>query len=445
MVDKHKILLSSIKRLFSRSAHVNIKKLLKKTHSADIADVLEVLDLVEQKVVFNLINSDKVKSEVISHLDRKTQEAIVNSIPDAELVNILSHMDSDDLTDLVGQLDSELSDKIMLSLKKTDKEKVEDLLQHEKNSAGGIMTTELLKLDENLTVSQAIKNLQTLVGKAEATFYVYVVNSDNKLVGVLSLKQILLSKPSEFIKNIMITDTIHVGVSCAQKDVAAIVEKYDFLSIPVVGDDNTLLGAITVDDVIDVIREENKDELLAMGQASSVENDDFKGQIFSRYPWLMISFFGGIVCSYIMWDFLGFNLSTTWIFISSIPLILILGLTVSNQTVTIVVQHLRSNRFNGLMKYTFNEVLLSIIATALFSIIVYLLFQLFDVTQFNYFMLVVVAIGVQLLLSSLIGVMVPVILNRLQLDPAVGSLSIVIVLSHVSEIVFMIKTLHYFD
>ncbi len=444
-IDKHKILLTSVRKLLNRSAHLSIKKLLSKTHSADIADILESLDSVECKVVFNLVDSNQIKSEIISHLNQAMQAAIVNSIPDDELVDIVSYMDSDDLTDLVGQLDDDLSDKIMFSLKKTDKEKVEDLLQHEEDSAGGIMTKELLKLDENLTVSQAIKVLQTSVDNAEATFYAYVVNADSKLVGVISLKQILLSKPDEYIKNIMIKDTIHVDVSTSQKDVAAIVEKYDFLSVPVVGDGNVLLGAITVDDVIDVIREENKDEMLAMGQASSVGNETFKGQIISRYPWLMVSFVGGLVTSYLVWSFLGFDLSVSQIFVASVPLVFTLGLTVSNQTVTVAVQHFRSSKFSGLLQYTWNEILLSLLATGLLSLIVYLLFRFFDVSQFNFFLIVAVGIGVQLFLSSLTGVLVPWILRRLQLDPAVGSLSIVIVLSHVLEIIFMIKTLHYFE
>ena len=349
-IDKHKILLDSIKKLLNRSAHMNIKKLLDKTHSADIADVLESLDWPSQKIVFHLVSNNEAKSEIISHLNKTMQATIVNSIPDNELVDILSHMDSDDLADLVGCLDDDLSEKIMLSLKKPDKEKVEDLLQHEEDSAGGIMTTELLKLDENLTISQAIEILQTSVDNAEATFYAYVVNADSKLVGVVSLKQILLSKPFEHIKNIMIKETIYVDVSTSQKDVARIVEKYDFLSVPVVGDDNVLLGAITVDDVIDVIREENKDEILAMGQTSSSDTETFRGQMLSRYPWLMISFFGGLVASYLVWSFLGFELSIDTVFVSSIPLVLTLGLTVSNQTVTIAVQHFRSSKFSGLIK-----------------------------------------------------------------------------------------------
>lgn len=444
-IDKHKILLGSIKKLLNRSAHMNIKKLLDKTHSADIADVLESLDWPSQKIVFHLVSSNVAKSEIISHLNKTMQATIVNSIPDNELVDVLSHMDSDDLADLVGGLEEDLSEKIMLSLKKIDKEKVEDLLQHEEDSAGGIMTTEILKLDENSTVSQAISLLQTSVDNAEATFYAYVVNADSKLVGVVSLKQILLSKPLEHIKNIMIKDTIYVDVSTSQKDVARIVEKYDFLSVPVVGDGNQLLGAITVDDVIDVIREESKDEMLAMGQTSSSNTETIKGQMLSRYPWLIISFVGGLITSYLMWSFLGFELSIDRIFVSSIPLVLILGLTVSNQTVTIAVQNFRGDKFERLIKYIGNEILLSLFASLLFSIIIYLLFYFFEIPEFNYSMVVIVATGVQLFLSSLIGVLVPWILRRLQLDPAVGSLSIVIVLSHVLEIIFMIKILHYFE
>ena len=443
--DKHKILLASVKKLISRQAFVSIKKLISKTHSVDLADILESLEPVDQKIVFDLISSNQKKSEVISHLSKSMQTYMIENIAQSELVEILSHMDSDDLTDLVGGLNEELSEKIMHLLKKSDKEKVEDLLQHEEDSAGGIMTKEFLKLDENLTVREGISALQKNVESAEATFYVYVVDSDSKLVGVLSLKQILLSQPDEFIKNIMMKEIVYVDVFTSQKEVSKIVEKYDFLSVPVVGEGNVLLGAITVDDVIDVIREENKDELLNLGQAGSVENETFKGRVFSRFPWLLISFVGGLMCSYLIWSFLEFRLSASEVYICSIPLILTLGLTVSNQTVTIAVQHIRSSKFTGILKYLFKEVCLSLVAAALIGILTYIFFRLFDISEFNYFLVVSVGVGLQLFLCSFIGVIVPWILRRLQLDPAVGSLSISIVLSHLLGIIFMTKSIHYFN
>ena len=478
--QKNKILVSSLKKLISIQAISNIKNLLQKTHSADIAEVLDELDKDEQSVVFNSLESDQIKSEVFSHLNEDLQKVFVNWLPKKSLINIISCMDVDDRTDLLGHLDIEVSTEILSSMEKKEKEAAEDLLQYPKDSAGGLMTTQILKLNESFTVKTAIESLQKIVEDAEATFYVYIVDEDDRLVGVLSLKQILLSKPTDKLKDIMTKETIDVSVTTSSQEVAKLVERYDFLSLPVTDHNNILLGAITVDDVIDVIREEAKEELLAMGQIGHARRGGFKSQI-GLYSWIALAFVIGLFCSFwllyltekhIIGVFsdtllalnntisdlpslkahpslhgmlsslsyhLKHNVEQAKMIVFAIPLLLIMGMTLSNQVVTLTVHDLREGKLDsiGFFSYIFNEfkmgVLVSLVASALITITFYLL-------QMGYLTHIVIVTGsltVHLLISVILGVFIPWFIRRLQLDPAVGSLSITTSASYILTFLFI--------
>ena len=479
--QKNKILVSSLRKFIGIKATRNIKNVLQKTHSADIAEMLDDLDREEQHIIFNLLASDQIKSEVLSRLDESLQKVFVNEIPKKSLIKIISCMDVDDRTDLLGHLDPEISAAILSSMEQKEKEEAEDLLQYPKDSAGGLMTTEILKLNENLTVKAAIDSLQKNVEDAEATFYVYIVDENNRLVGVLSLKQLLLSKPTDKLKQIMTKETIEVSVTTDGQEVAKLVERYDFLSLPVVDENFILLGAITVDDVIDVIREEAKEELLAMGQTSHLSREG--------YSWLAMAFAVALSCSF--WILNITDQSFTKIFsessfgsfmsdisqmpnlssssnenslssqtstiqntqqlntvfknlvqkipiyvrekmtqlemiIFAIPLLLIMGMTLSNQIVTLTVHDLREGRFDskGFFSYLFNRIRLGILVSVVVSALIVIIFYVLGMSYVVPIAIVTGSLTLQLLLSAVLGVLIPWLIRRLQLDPAVGSLSI---------------------
>ncbi len=484
---KNKILVSSLRKFISIKATRNIKNVLQKTHSADIAEMLNDLDREEQNIIFNLLASDQIKSEVLSRLDESLQKVFVDEIPKKSLIKIISCMDVDDRTDLLGHLDTEVSTVILSSMEQKEKEEAEDLLQYPKDSAGGLMTTEILKLSESLTVKEAIESLQKDVEDAEATFYVYIVDENNRLVGVLSLKQLLLSKQTDKLKDLMTKEIIEVSVTTDGQDVARLVERYDFLSLPVVDENFVLLGAITVDDVIDVIREEAKEELLAMGQTDILGG---KG-----YLWLAIAFVVGI--SFSFWilnitdqsfanifggtSFESFvsdvvpapgsagSLETSFVqssgyfnsllkeltekipvyvkekiaqlemLIFAIPLLLIMGMTLSNQIVTLTVHDLREGRFDskGLFFYLLNKMRIGMVVSIVASVLIVILFYILQMASVRHIAIVAGSLSIQLLLSSTLGVLIPWLIRRLQLDPAVGSLSITTSVSQILTLVFV--------
>ncbi len=443
MIDqKHRILLASIRKLLRRGADRNIRNICEKSRPVDIAEIFDELEATDQLTIFNLLPSDEFRAQVMSHLDEETQVEIVEKLPSESLNTIVTFMDADDQADLLNNLDEELSQSILGSMEKEDKEEIEDLLQYPGDTAGGLMTTEIFDLDQSLTVKETIQALQEDADEAVATFYVYVTDEDRRLVGVLSLKQLLLSKPTDVLKEIMIKDTVSVTVATKQQEVAKIVERYDFLSVPVIDESNTLMGAITVDDIIDVIREEAREDLLAMGQTRIPTRSTFVGQLRSRFPWLSLSFFGGVLIFFVVWKFVGNGeLSLAWLLASSLPLLLMVGMTVSNQTTTLAVQAIRDGKlvYSGLPFYLLNELQIASVVGFVSGLFWFAILSLFGGINFQLSALLGVALFVQVALAIILGVLIPWVLQRLQLDPAVGSLSLTAVISQLLTILFALS------
>src|SRR5690606_3664867 len=274
MIDSRLIILiSSVRKLLRRSAFKNIQTILDKTHAADIAAILSELDPPERKAILGLRISIEKKSEIISHLSSEIQKEIIQALERDEVAAIISEMETDDAADLLGGLSEELSQTILDSLHIDEKREVTDLMRYPEDTAGGLMSSDYLAFSQELSVSEVISKIQSDENNASVTFYIYVVDDAHKLSGVVSLKEIILSKPRDALKDIMTTNVVSVPLETDQVDVSKIVERYDFLSVPVVDENNTLMGVITVDDVIDVIREEAQENLLAMGLVSASDDE----------------------------------------------------------------------------------------------------------------------------------------------------------------------------
>jgi magnesium transporter len=261
MDARTRMLKATVSKLFRRGAEGNIRRILMRTHTADVASLLENLSTEERIAVFSHISSIDQKAEVISYLKESTQVEILSILTNPEVQEIVSRMDRDDAADLLRRLPEESSKSILNAMVKVDSEEVEELMGYPEGTAGALMSSELIALDENLTASEAIAAIQR-EDDDHVAFYIYVTNKRDQLVGVLSLKQLILSRPQQVLRDIMSTDVISVQLTTPHTEVAHVVEKYDFLSVPVVDQEHKLVGVITVDDVIDVIREEATEDFL---------------------------------------------------------------------------------------------------------------------------------------------------------------------------------------
>ncbi|MCC6137923.1 MAG: magnesium transporter, partial [Bdellovibrionaceae bacterium] len=340
--ERTKKLAATVSKLYRRSADRNIKKIIAKSHSADLAGMLEVLDADERVSIFQMVPSAEVKAEILSHLNPALQEEISVVLNPNEVQEILGQMSTDDAADLLGHLPEELSRQILKGMSTEDVQEVEELMGYPEDSAGAIMTSEVLSMDQDQTVGETILSIQESPEDL-ITFYIYVVNDAHQLVGVSSLKQLLLNRPSVKLKDIMESDVIAVEVTTDKVDVAKIVEKYDFLALPVIDNAKNLVGVITVDDVIDVIREEASEELMSRGMAGSTTKENFLDHLNARAPWFVACLIGGVLCFYVLYGGLSRHVDNMpWEIVSLMPMAMFLVTILSNQTATLALDFFRS-------------------------------------------------------------------------------------------------------
>jgi magnesium transporter len=267
--------------------------LLEKSHPADIAQVLDLLREADRKAVFDLIRSHEDRAEVFCLLQFAARADLLAGLEPDNAGRILRHMSADDAAEILRQIPREHADEILTAMGE-QAEQVERLLGYLADTAGAIMSPEYFALLENLTVKEAIERIQ-LHGEAEASFYVYVVDERNYLVGVLSLRQLIMQPPYTQLRDCMVADPIRVTTDTDQEEVAQMVARYDLLAVPVVDTSSRLVGVVTVDDVIDVMREEATEDILKMA-GTTVEEVTSPGVwrgAWIRFPWLAASFIGG--------------------------------------------------------------------------------------------------------------------------------------------------------
>jgi magnesium transporter len=421
--ESNKILVESIKRLLRRDATSHLLKIVKKTHAADLASVFDFLSIQNQRRLFKLINDVSLKGEIFSNLDEDTFLGIVDGMNLDDIVEIFDLMPRDDVADLLGCMPVEKSDAILEKMKKEGSKEVEGLLHYEDDTAGGIMVPEFIALQEDTTAGEAIQSLQKEHLDVEMPFYLYVVDANGNLIGVSSLRQLVVVPPNTPLKNFMTTDVFAVKTSMDQEEVAKIVARYDILAVPVVDDTNKLVGIITVDDVIDIIREEATEDILKMVGVGEefVETTSIFKNIKMRMPWLFASCIGGIIASFIIGYFQS-SLSKLAYLAAFIPVIMGMGGNIGVQSATITVRGLATGRLSirDLWSVVSKQILVGMMLGLFYGFVVGLVAQLKYSRE-----LFALAVGLGVLssmtLAALAGSLVPMTLAKINIDPAIAS------------------------
>ena len=423
MDPKTQMLLDTVKKLIRRGANTNINNLLKKTHPADIAHLFRYLDLKEQLVLFNILEDVDTSAEVLSELDHGASALLLEQLDKDSIVQTLQHMSHDDAVDIIQNMSEELADDVLDGMRDECSEEIEQLMQYQEDTAGGIMSTEFFSLREDMTAKEAIEALQG-ADHIEMVFYVYVTDIHNHLVGVLSLRQLLTVPPDRLLRDIVSTDVISVRVDMDQEMVAQQVAKYNILAIPVVDDHNKLLGIITVDDVIDVMRQEATEDIYKMAGASEEEllygYKSFKiAQL--RLPWLLVNLLGGVVTGYLMWLF-QVTLKEVIALISFIPVITGMGGNVGGQSATIVVRGFATGRidFTTLKQVFFKEMRVGVIMGIVCGFTVATIAVIW---HHNVYLGLVVGVAMvaAMTVAATMGVLAPAFFKRIGVDPAIAS------------------------
>jgi magnesium transporter len=421
--DENRVLVDSIKRLLRRKAFPNLKKIVDKTHAADLSIIFRSLPLFDQSRLFNMIADKTKKGIVLSEMDEDAYLELSAKIPIDELADIFENLPSDDVAGLIDMLPEDVSDAILKKMQKEDVEEVADLLSFADDTAGRIMTPDFIALSEDTTAKGAIASLQKEYSDVEMPFYLYVVDEYGKLVGVSSLRQLVVVPPDTPLKNFMVTDVFSVKTDMDQEEVAKLVARYDILAVPVVDEKNRLVGIVTVDDVIDIFRTEATEDILKMAGVGEeyVETKSILKSTRIRLPWLFASCIGGVVAIVIIGRF-EHVLSQVAYLAAFIPVIMGMGGNIGTQSSTIVVRGLATGRLNvrDLWHVVVKELCIGLILGVVYGLLIA------AVAQVSYHTLMLaISVGFALMssmaIAALVGSFVPMVMARLNVDPAVAT------------------------
>ena len=402
------------------------RSLLDDLHPADIAELYQDLDLDEAEFLFRLLD-DETRADVLMELDEDDRKKLLSTM-DAEDIahHFIDHLDTDDAVDIIQELDEEDRDKILSHIEDTEQAgDIIDLLKYDEDTAGGLMGTEMIVVNENWSMPECIKQMRMQAEDMDEIYNVYVVDDDYKLRGVLPLKELITHPSVSKIKRVIEADPVSVKADTPIEDVALDFEKYDLVAMPVVDSIGRLVGRITVDDVMDAVREEaERDYQMAAGLSSDVETDDkLFDQTKARLPWLLIGMAGGIANSIILGQYeSGFAADPTLALF--IPLIGGTGGNVGTQSSAIVVQGLANGSLD--IKNSGRQLLKELGVGLTNGVIISLLVLAYCFFRFGAAGLVTTfAVSVSLLcvvlFASVFGSFVPLMLERLKIDPALAT------------------------
>lgn len=394
-------------------------------HPADIAELFQSLNLRQAEYAFNLIEDNEKRADVLMELDEEDRKRLLEGMDSKEIGQFIDLLDTDDAVDLIQELDEEDRDEVIQNIDDVEQAgNIVDLLKYDEDTAGGLMGTEMLVVNENLSMPDCIKEMRHQAEELDEIYYVYVVDDDMRLQGILPLKKIITHPSVSKIKHVMEKDPVMLRADTPIDEVALDFEKYDLVAMPVVDNIGRLVGQVTVDDVMDEVREQSeRDYQLASGLSGDVDADDsLLAQTKSRLPWLLIGLVGGIVNSMILGGFES-QIAAVAALAIFIPLIGGTGGNVGVQASAIVVQGLANGRLDvkDTVRQIIKEVAIGLINAVVISGAVggYIFFT----QPGNYAVLFSVASSLfcVVIFATVFGSLVPLTLERLKIDPALAT------------------------
>ncbi|PID77671.1 MAG: magnesium transporter [Deltaproteobacteria bacterium] len=419
------VVLDMVRRLNRRGAAENLMKLISKTHPADTAWVFRHLTEEERNNVFSIIAKTDFVGDFLSELDQSIMVSVVTKLDPQYMADIITKMASDDAADLLEALPEDVSAEISEHMAKKDRVEVEELLQYHPESAGGLMSPDFMCVDEELTAGEAISLIQKRSEEKEMVFYLYITHGDNRLAGVVSLRELLMHPPERKLEQIMNPNVIAVTTDTDRSEVAHMVSQYNILAVPVVDSGYNLLGIVTVDDIIDVIREEATEEFLQMagaGKDKEILLKSTRDSAILRAPWLFASWLGGIMAVFII-GFFEDELSQVLALASFIPVVMGMGGNIATQSSTIIVRGIATGRvnMNEFFKVVFKEMQVGIILGIIYGTFLGILASL-GFTEPKLLGLVVgLSIFCCMVMAATIGSFIPLVLKRFDVDAAIAT------------------------
>ena len=419
------IIRDTYRRLLRRHARTNLIKLTNKTHPADLAIVFRYFTEDEQSQTFALMRDDEHTAEFLTELDEALVKDLLQKESSERIASIIEKAPANDQSDILGALSVERSQSVIDLLKQEEQEELAEIMGYPEDSAGAMMTTDVFTLHEGTTSGNAIKTLQDQED-AEMVFYLYVTDDDDRLVGVVSLRALATTPSDTKLKDIMIKRVHSVRPETDQEEVARVVAQYNFLAVPIIDPDERLLGIVTVDDVVDVIREEATEDFLQMAGAGKDREILLKSSwenARARLPWLFASWIGGIISASLIGAF-EHMLESIIVLAAFIPVIIGMGGNIGTQSSTIIVRGIATGRVDvgGELKLILKEMRVGLILGVLYGLLLGFFADFsFEDAPSNLGIVVGLSICASMLLAATIGTVTPLILRKLDIDPAVAT------------------------
>ena len=417
--------LAELEEIINAKDKEGASKIVETLHPADIAEILEELDNKQAQFLFLLLDNE-LAGDVLAELEEDERKRFIESFPPEIIAKrFIDNMDSDDAADLVGSMSDEQQHEVLSHIEDLEQAgDIVDLLHYDEDTAGGLMGKELVAVNENWTVLTCLRELSRQAENIGEIFYVYVVDDDNVLKGRLSLKKMILSPTSTKINKLYNPDVIFVNTDETAESVGRIMQKYDLVAIPVVDSIGRLVGRITIDDVVDVIREEaEKDYHMMSGITQDVESSDtIWDQTKARLPWLIIGLFGGMLAAYMI-SFYQADIALFPATAMFIPVITAMGGNVGIQSSAIVVKGLASNSLGvkNIFQNIIKEIGGALINATICSSIIFVLTLCFNMNSFAMPLTVTISLFTVIIFASLFGTAFPLLLNRINIDPALAT------------------------
>lgn len=422
--ELNKEYVDSLKKAIIAKDATSVSKELEVLHAADIAELYDELTFEETEYIYGLLAGEQA-ADVLMELSEENRQQFLKLLPNNVIANQYIHnMDSDDAADLIGELEETRQDEILALLEDVDQAgDIVDLLHYDEDTAGGLMAKEMMAVKEEWSMPTCMSEMRRLAEDIDEIYYIYVVNNGNILTGVLPLKKMLLSPSVSQVKNVMKESPIAVKTDTDKEEVAQIMEKYNLIALPVVDSIGRLVGRITIDDVVDVIREEaERDYQMASGISQDVESSDNILRITkARIPWLVIGLVGGIFSARIIGIFEGdlmFNPHLAFF----IPMIAAMGGNAGIQSSAIVVQGLANNsaKQGSVLKRIFKEVGVALVNASILSILIFCYNFFFSGSHALTYSVSLSLFSI-IIIASILGTAIPLLLNKINIDPALAT------------------------
>ena len=435
----------SVKEFIAHNDGENVRKIVWNMHPADIAELCKELDVDEARYIYQLLDNEKA-ADVLSEMDDDERKELLEEL-DPEIIakRFVDNMDSDDAVDLIRDLDEDKQEEVLSHINDIEQAgDIVDLLKYDKNTAGGIMGTEMVIVNENWSMPECLKEMRMQAEQMDDIYYVYVVDDDERLLGTFPLKMMISSPSVSKVKHVMQRDPVSVHVDTPVDEVVQAIEKYDMVAIPVVDSIGRLVGQITVDDVMDHVREHSeRDYQLASGISQDIEtNDSVVQQTRARMPWLLIGILGGIGNSMILGNF-DSTFAAHPEMALFIPLVGGTGGNVGTQSSAIVVQGLANSSLESkdMLKHVGKEAVVAAINATIISMLVYIYnFIVYGGTAPITYSVSLSLVAV-VMFASIFGTIVPMTFDKLKIDPAIATGPFITIISDImGMLIYMVIT-----